>query len=136
MLLINQTEPIPAETEVKGQLAGCLPVILEVSSKVVLGVVGFRDVGRENAVGASDIVHPTWNGRCRWCQQKLRHARGAGVVRGNISVLTVEVELPSRPTGLQSCEVDMLVFHPHLETVLPIDIGEIIRKLQGLADFV
>src|SRR5258708_18867922 len=49
---------------------------------------------------------------------------------------TAVIELAMRPGRLQRVELLVLVFNAHLEAVLSVDLGEVIRDLEGLADFV
>ena len=55
---------------------------------------------------------------------------------GNIREAAAVVELAVRPGRLQSIELHVLVFDAHLEAVPAVDLGEVIRDLKGLADFI
>src|SRR4051794_10225449 len=54
----------------------------------------------------------------------------------NIGKAAVIVKLTSRPRRLQCRKLHVLVFDTHLEVVLAVNLREVIRNLQRLADFV
>ena len=49
----------------------------------------------------------------------------------DISELAVIVECAARPSRLQGGELHVLIFDSHLEAVLPVNPGEVVRDLDG-----
>ena len=55
---------------------------------------------------------------------------------GNVCVYAAVVELAARPRWLQGRELHMLPLKTHLESVLAVDLGEVIGQLERGTDFV
>ncbi len=51
MVFIDQSEEIPAQAKIDGELGSDLPVILDVGAVIVLSVIGQRNIGRIIAIG-------------------------------------------------------------------------------------
>ena len=67
--------------------------------------------------------------------------RDAGVLRRgararNVGVDAVEIEFSARPRWLQGRELHVLLLETHLESVFAVNLGEVVRHLEGGADFI
>ena len=54
MVLVDQPKEIPAQTEVNGQLASKLDVVVTIHTVIVFAVVGKRDVGEVDLSRATE----------------------------------------------------------------------------------
>ena len=129
-------EVVVTQAEVQSQFRIYFPVVLEVSGKVVLRVVGLVDVRGLYLIGTSRIIDAIRNGRQLRLQQELRYSGAAAVLVWDIRVSAVVVELAARIRRLQCRKLYVLIFNSHLEVVLAVNLREVVGDLKRLADFV
>src|SRR5690348_17944782 len=130
-MLIDETEEVPSQAEVHGQLFGHFPIVIEISAVIIFAVVGEGDVRHANVFGAADIVDsPSDLGGDR-SQKHLSNAGIALVLSRNIGVLAAESELAAGPRRLQGGELHMLPLEAHFETVFAVNFRDVVGELEG-----
>ena len=104
-------------------------------AKYIFLVVGLVDVRRVNLDPNRPNSQCRWDGRSFPVAAELRDT-GCTALAHNIGKGTVVVELTARPRRLKRGELYVLIFNAGLEVVLPVNLCEVIRDLESLADFV
>ena len=134
----DQPEIIPTHAEIDGQFAGDFEIILNISTIIILAVVGQGNVGDEYVVGATDDNPRRPELRQRRDQQEACTARVVSAIAGihDVSISTVVIEFTARPGWLQGGELHVLIFEAGLEGVLTVDLGEVVGNLKRGSDLV
>src|ERR1035437_8249095 len=133
----DQAKVIPAESEVNSQLGGKLPIVVEVRAVVVFSVVREVDVGGINVGGSDDIIgHSAGHSGRDWGQQECGPPGVAVVHVGHFREIAVVIEFSVGPRWLQCGQLDMLPLETHLERVLAVNFGKVVRQLERGADFI
>src|SRR5713101_7218896 len=99
-------------------------------------IVRLSDVGSGCKIRATNVIDATHRG-WDWCEQDIRRAYAAGGGATNTrshSGKASKIELATRPRWGNPGKMQPLVLKASFKAVPTIDLGQILRKLNGVAD--
>ena len=136
MVLVDQTEVVPTQAQVKGQLGSYFPIIVKVSTVVVLSVVGQRNIRDTHRGSTPNVVDAIGYRCCGRSQEEMGPARVSSPHVWNVRIAAAKIKFSARPGRLQRGELHMLELEAHFESMLAVNFSEIVIDLDCGSDFV